>query len=284
MRLAQLPFWPYASAVAVHIVLLVFVALILPRTAVLWDPAKPTSVDKPQHPFLDALTASPASTVAWMCIGVLFVQVWWSGWVRAWYITGIVQSGGGGQEDERMHRVRLQKQRFKHLKGACIATLFASFAFHAVLVLLGAPLTNCSTPFMSGPDCPSDNLHVRTYLLALLLSLLSVPTPAYTIGISQSIVTRLFGELSIRNSLERAFVYPVIGTLVGSWIGAVPIALDWDRPWQAWPLTPAYGAFVGYSLASLVALAVTATHLLAEEHLRGQIVTKTKTQKKPKSS
>jgi hypothetical protein len=27
-------------------------------------------------------------------------------------------------------------------------------------------------------------------------------------------------------------VYPVVGVALGSWIGAFPIALDWDRPWQ----------------------------------------------------
>jgi phosphatidylinositol glycan class F len=94
------------------------------------------------------------------------------------------------------------------LKAAFLATLAASVAFHVVLVILGAPLTNCSTPFLTGPHCPSDNLHVRTYLLALLLSLLTVPAAAYTIGIpgfakgdAQTVVIkflwiRLFGELS----------------------------------------------------------------------------------------
>ena len=32
--------------------------------------------------------------------------------------------------------------------------------------------------------------------------------------------------------MERALVYPAIGTLFGCWLGIVPIALDWDRPWQ----------------------------------------------------
>jgi len=33
-------------------------------------------------------------------------------------------------------------------------------------------------------------------------------------------------------AMERAVVFPVIATLVGSWVGAFAIALDWDRPWQ----------------------------------------------------
>lgn len=59
---------------------------------------------------------------------------------------------------------------------------------------------------------------------------------------------------SIRNPLERALVYPSVGALIGAWAGIIPIALDWDRPWQAWPLTPAYGSLVGSILASLSGL------------------------------
>jgi len=54
----------------------------------------------------------------------------------------------------------------------------------------------------------------------------------------------------------KTLVYQAIGTLAGSWIGVIPIALDWDRPWQAWPLTPAFCAIGGYIIASLVALVV----------------------------
>jgi len=204
-------------------------------------------------------------------------------------------SAGERDGDERMRRVKLQQQRFKRLKEASLATLAASVAYHVVLVILGAPLTNCSTPFLTGPDCPSDNLHIRTYLLALLLSLLTVPAAAYTIGIpsfskddAQTIVVkflwiRLFGELSARNSLERVLVYPVIGALVGSWIGAIPIALDWDRPWQAWPLTPAYGAVAGYVVATLMAFTVATINLLAQVHISAQVVPEAKPSKKKNS-
>lgn len=39
-------------------------------------------------------------------------------------------------------------------------------------------------------------------------------------------------EQSPRNGVERALVFPAIGTVVGCWLGIIPIALDWDRPWQ----------------------------------------------------
>ncbi|KAI6106401.1 hypothetical protein EDD16DRAFT_1523942 [Pisolithus croceorrhizus] len=90
-------------------------------------------------------------------------------------------------------------------------------------------------------------------------------------------------------------------------VGAFPILLDWDRPWQvtaivggrtgamfrptfesrgelwelieqAWPLTPLYGSLAGYIIASLAALAVNSLKWLAQEQLRSvQPSTKYKT-------
>jgi len=66
-------------------------------------------------------------------------------------------------------------------------------------------------------------------------------------------------------------VFPVIGTVIGCWIGVIPIALDWDRPWQAWPLTPAFGAIGGLILSSISALTVnTMIHVAQQEQSRSQ--------------
>lgn len=59
-----------------------------------------------------------------------------------------------------------------------------------------------------------------------------------------------------------------LGTLIGAWIGAVPIPLDWcvssilglrpfgaddyrDRDWQKWPVTIVTGAYLGWALGKL---------------------------------
>lgn len=49
---------------------------------------------------------------------------------------------------------------------------------------------------------------------------------------------------------ERALLYPALGSILGSWCGAYPLALDWDRPWQAYPLPPVFGAIAGYIIGS----------------------------------
>lgn len=36
-----------------------------------------------------------------------------------------------------------------------------------------------------------------------------------------------------------------LGAVVGAWVGAVPIPLDWDREWQKWPVTIIAGLYIG---------------------------------------
>ncbi|KAJ6519195.1 GPI biosynthesis protein family Pig-F-domain-containing protein [Mycena sanguinolenta] len=257
-RTPYFPFASYTAVVGVHTTLLIFSTLFLPRTPDVYgldflkphvDPTQLTSQDRPQHPFLAALTRSPVATLAWVCAGAAVLQGWWGGWVREWWIEWALRGVG---LERRMEKTR-------NLCNAWVATGATSLLLHVVLVLLGAPLLT----------------HVwQTYLLALLLSILVVFPPAYTIGTPRDSVVawltwvRMFAEFSTRTPVERAMLYPALGALAGAWLGVIPIALDWDRPWQAYPLTPALGAIAGYILASIAALTASAIGFLAEEHLR----------------
>ncbi|KAF9484298.1 hypothetical protein BDN70DRAFT_989748 [Pholiota conissans] len=261
----------YFSIVGVHTTLWVFVAFYLPRTAVLsdlaapkWGEAQISSRDRPQHPFLEPLTRNPTATLFYICAGAIVLQSWWGGWMREWWLQLGIQ---GTEEEKRTEKATYDRQKMTITRNAWIATFAASLLIHAILVLFGAPITS---------------LMDRTYLLALLISVMSIYSPAYTIGVpllgsnSASVVrkwtwVRLFTELSPRNGVERALVYPAIGTVLGCWVGVIPIALDWDRPWQAWPLTPAFGAIAGYIITSLAALSVNGVIYMANEHARAQL-------------
>ncbi|KIK68401.1 hypothetical protein GYMLUDRAFT_35812 [Collybiopsis luxurians FD-317 M1] len=259
------PFARYTSLVGVNSSLMVFVGLFFPRSTTLLNsdtyPAQRTSRDRPQHPFLDPLTASPVSTLAYICFGIMILQAWWGGWVRHWWID---QNLKGTKEDKKMQRRDLDGRKFAQYLKAWIFVLGTSIVLYAVLVFLGAPFLSCAP---------------QTYLLALLLAILTIVPPAYTFGPisvsseTESLLirlswTRLFAEFQIRGPVERAMVYPAVGTIIGSWLGVIPIALDWDRPWQVWPLTPAYGALIGYITASMAALTVSGIKALADEHIR----------------
>ncbi|KAJ0007188.1 hypothetical protein Pint_30405 [Pistacia integerrima] len=39
---------------------------------------------------------------------------------------------------------------------------------------------------------------------------------------------------------------PAHGAVIGAWFGAWPMPLDWERPWQEWPICVSYGAMAGY--------------------------------------
>nr|VWO98584.1 BZIP domain-containing protein [Ganoderma boninense] len=118
--------------------------------------------------------------------------------------------------------------------------------------------------------------------MSLLLAILTVLPPAFALGppsfgsdspslVSRLTWVRLFAELSPRTPVERALVYPAVGTVTGAWLGVIPIGLDWERPWQTWPLTPSFGAVAGFIVGSLLALVVGAALELAQaDHQRLQ--------------
>ncbi|PPQ67836.1 hypothetical protein CVT24_003142 [Panaeolus cyanescens] len=247
----------YFSVVGVHTTLWAFTALYLPRSTFLtdittpeWDESQLSSRDRPQHPFLEALTRSPTSTLVCICAGALLLQGWWAGWLRDLWLEMNLR---GTEDERRVQRASYRNKKVTAFRESLVLTLAASIAIHIILIAFGAPITSYI---------------LKTYLLALLLAIMTVYAPAYVIGVplgssNLSVVKRwtwlrLFVELSPRTPVERALVYPAVGTVVGCWLGIIPIALDWDRPWQAWPLTPAFAAIGGYIISSLSALTVNA--------------------------
>ena len=42
------------------------------------------------------------------------------------------------------------------------------------------------------------------------------------------------------------------GAALGAWAGAMPIPLDWDRPWQRWPVSCVLGTAMGAMAGSTV--------------------------------
>jgi phosphatidylinositol glycan class F len=267
---AFFPYARYTSVVGVHTSLIAFTTLFLPQTSLLLWPSL-AHFDRPQSQFQDALTENPVITLAWIVAGLVILQVWWAGWIRQWCFE--YTSRGGTSDEIKMDRYQFDRGRFLRLGRAAVFTSCVALVFHVTIVLFGAP---------SASHIP------HTFLLAIVLALLSTLTPAYALGppsfssntsslITRLNWTRLFAEFSPRNPIERALVYPAVSTLLGAWLGALPIALDWDRPWQAWPLTPLFGGIAGYIIGSLSALSVSTLKWLAEENIRREQSVKQKT-------
>ncbi|KIK96074.1 hypothetical protein PAXRUDRAFT_826340 [Paxillus rubicundulus Ve08.2h10] len=259
----RFPLAQYASVLGVHLILIGFTALYIPQTTRLFRPFTTRTTDRPQSDFMEALTADPLLTLIWICGGLMVLQLWWASWVRKWYFE---QKARGTEDEIKLDRVRFNNVRFTRLKEATAFTLRTAVTMYVVALMFGAPLASH---------------HLHTVLLASVVAILTTFAPAFALGcpsmatetaamINQLAWTRLFVEISPRNAFERALVYPAVGTVIGSWLGAIPIALDWDRPWQAWPLTPLLGSLGGYIIGALMAFVCSAAKWLAEEHLRSQ--------------
>ncbi|WWC98260.1 hypothetical protein V866_005151 [Kwoniella sp. B9012] len=159
--------------------------------------------------------------------------------------------------------------------GECSAsTLVASVVLYVLINALGAPL---------------DSHHLHTFLLSLHVAILTVWPTVHALGVPSIFdsgtyarfrMTRLFCEF-------RALVYPVIGTLSGAWCGAIPIPLDWDRPWQSYPLTPTVGSILGFIVGGFVswlhsALIDTADEVLQTKKQAGDMSSEKKKKKRTK--
>ncbi|TDZ53919.1 Glycosylphosphatidylinositol anchor biosynthesis protein 11 [Colletotrichum trifolii] len=113
-----------------------------------------------------------------------------------------------------------------------LATLVTP-AIHLLLVLFGAPFLT----------------HVpHTLLCSANVSLLTLFPLFYVHGVDASTWRSI---ASASAPLDEAYG-GLVGGLLGSWLGAVPIPLDWDREWQKWPVTILCGLYGGYVLGKLV--------------------------------
>ncbi|KAJ9121069.1 hypothetical protein QFC24_005050 [Naganishia onofrii] len=201
-------------------------------------PQQIISADRPEHPFLTPLTANINVTLLWTIAGVVVSMVWWGTHLRRWWMASRTAERAAGSQADKDNTV-------KDAQKALLAAAVGSFILYPLLVILGAPITSH---------------FVQTYLFALHFSLLTILPTVYALGIPSLYetgsferyrLTRLFCELEPRTQLERATVYPVFGALIGAWFGVIPLALDWDRPWQTWPLPPVLTSIIGFIFGGL---------------------------------
>ncbi|XP_059049742.1 phosphatidylinositol-glycan biosynthesis class F protein [Achroia grisella] len=118
-----------------------------------------------------------------------------------------------------------------------IFLLVTLFSFFIGIMLFGAPILDC---------------HEETLMLSSLMTLLTVfPLIAHS-GVEAS-MQQLFGMKNYgRDSITEMLVNNSIMTVCGAWIGAVVIPLDWNTPWQQWPIPCYLGAISGYLLSNVL--------------------------------
>eukprot|EP01113_Clastostelium_recurvatum_P007195 TRINITY_DN13339_c0_g1_i3.p1 TRINITY_DN13339_c0_g1~~TRINITY_DN13339_c0_g1_i3.p1 ORF type:complete len:187 (-),score=21.23 TRINITY_DN13339_c0_g1_i3:119-679(-) len=122
---------------------------------------------------------------------------------------------------------------------ATLGLCMGSVVFYLLAVLYGASL------FDGGLD---------TLLWSCMMSSMCVVPGALLLGLKdRSAWANLYlGAASLTNPIECMCYGLTVGCVFGAWLGAIPIPLDWDRPWQVWPISCTYGGLIGYMIAGLV--------------------------------
>lgn len=117
--------------------------------------------------------------------------------------------------------------------------VLGTMVVHIIAVILGAPITS---------------LIPETLTFSLLIAALTV-LPVWIS--SDHPVRSCCGVLGgARPSMHEAgAMVPALGCAVGAWLGAIPLSLDWEQPWQVWPLPMCVGGLLGYSLGGVSLLA-----------------------------
>ncbi|ORY05253.1 PIG-F-domain-containing protein [Basidiobolus meristosporus CBS 931.73] len=131
------------------------------------------------------------------------------------------------------------KKKALSVLSVFLITLAGIFLFHTLAVLFGAPLTEMVEHTWSG----------STYI-----SLLLVFPASAVFHTDRNAWNRVFLQTGPENYGERFAYYPMISGVFGAWLGAIVIPLDWDRPWQAWPIPCVLGALLGYTVGICLAL------------------------------
>jgi GPI biosynthesis protein family Pig-F len=113
------------------------------------------------------------------------------------------------------------------------------------LTLLLPPLPLTFLAHVLGAPLYPTSLILNTAVLSLHISLLTCLPLFYAHGVSgpawRDVVAAWlpFDEAGVWGG--------GVGCFVGGWLGAIPIALDWDRDWQAWPVTVLVGCYTGWA-------------------------------------
>nr|KAI8740575.1 phosphatidylinositol-glycan biosynthesis class F protein-like [Biomphalaria glabrata] len=125
-------------------------------------------------------------------------------------------------------------QPYSFIKS-CGLLLLSSVIFHIISILYGAPV------LISVEE---------TYTFSVLMSVLVILPLCLFCGPVFDSWYDVFTSSSYLG-IETVVYYTSIMSILGSWAGAAAIPLDWDRPWQAWPISCAVGAIFGYCLGLL---------------------------------
>lgn len=127
------------------------------------------------------------------------------------------------------------------VSSTVVACVLANAIF-VILILFGSPLYTQVK---------------ETYVLAYHLALIVVQPVLVIYWLHFQKIAALFRLERIYCAI---FSNPTLSSsalaILGTWLGVIPLPLDWDRPWQQWPITLLVGGYCGALAGSVLALVV----------------------------
>ncbi|KAL2734455.1 hypothetical protein V1478_004153 [Vespula squamosa] len=92
----------------------------------------------------------------------------------------------------------------------------------------------------------------ETTMLTIILTCLTFVPASLHLGVNTAVNILTGAEIQRENVHINAAKIVIKTTLLGTWLGAIVIPLDWDRPWQVWPIPCVTGALLGYTIAHFI--------------------------------
>nr|XP_018680221.1 PREDICTED: phosphatidylinositol-glycan biosynthesis class F protein isoform X2 [Musa acuminata subsp. malaccensis] len=89
---------------------------------------------------------------------------------------------------------------------------------------------------------------LSTIYWSSLMSLFTFVPAVCVFGTSRTDWQRILAYSKPKEGVDCVISLPAQGAVIGAWLGAWPMPLDWERPWQEWPICVTYGAIAGYSV------------------------------------
>lgn len=91
----------------------------------------------------------------------------------------------------------------------------------------------------------------ETFMFSMMLTTLTLVPACIHLGLDK-IIYILNNIMPFEGDLMSEFIFQnICAVYIGTWFGAFVIPLDWDRPWQVWPIPCSLGAIIGYFLSHL---------------------------------
>ncbi|KAF6176522.1 hypothetical protein GIB67_007905 [Kingdonia uniflora] len=109
----------------------------------------------------------------------------------------------------------------------------------------------------------------KTIYWSLLMSSFTFVPTSCVFGSSWMDWQRLFANTKPIGVVDYMICIPAHGAVIGAWLGAWPMPLDWERPWQEWPVCVSYGALAGYLVGVFASWGVLLVFGKRENHFKG---------------